>query len=122
MIPYRPGNSTEGFYFESKFCDRCERERKFREMMEDNTSTAGDVSRSACPILSATQSLGVDDPLYPAEWVRGDHNLNPRCTAFVSEDEARRKRKDEARRERKDERAKAKTERLKKSGQLSLWP
>jgi hypothetical protein len=56
----------------SYFCDRCERDRAYRE-------GAGD----SCPIAAATMAFGKDEPDYPREWIEDD--LGPRCTAFEQE-------------------------------------
>lgn len=74
-VPYRPSNGTEGEGFMERFCERCERDRRWR--LEE---------RDPCPILSDTMLYGVEDPAYPKEWVVDDDgHTNPRCTAFEEE-------------------------------------
>lgn len=70
-IPYRPSCGSEGADFMSRWCDRCERDRAFRE--DDGDS---------CPIAAATMIYERRDPAYPPEW-REDGPQGPRCTAFV---------------------------------------
>jgi hypothetical protein len=70
--PYRPSNGDEGCWFQQKFCDRCEREREYREK-----------ERSPCSILGLTMALDIDDPDYPKQWVEDENG--PRCTAFRPE-------------------------------------
>jgi len=72
--PYRPSNSDEGFAFEAHFCDRCERERHYRE---------NDTTFPACGIHTAALAFSINDTAFPKEWItdaQGD-----RCTAFVEE-------------------------------------
>ena len=68
---YRPSNGTEGDAFIAAFCERCERDRAFREGTGDG-----------CEILARTLVLDVDDPDYPTEWTY-DTDEMPTCTAFV---------------------------------------
>ena len=68
--PYRPSNGTEGAIFMSRWCDRCERDRDFRDNDGDS-----------CPIAAATMIYRRTDPEYPKEW-REDGPEGPRCTAF----------------------------------------
>ena len=69
---YRPSNGTEGDAFIAAFCERCERDRAFREGTGDG-----------CEILARTLVLDVDDPDYPTEWTY-DTDEMPTCTAFVA--------------------------------------
>jgi len=83
--PYRPSNGSEGLMFQEQWCNRCRRDRAFRE------SSAGE---DGCPILADTMFYMVDDPNYPKEWVWNPEELKrtgvltfgsddgPRCTAF----------------------------------------
>lgn len=73
--PYRPSNGSEGNWFMSRWCERCERERAYRD---DPDHSEG------CNILTWTFAVGVDDPSYPKEW-REDGPEGPRCTAFQPE-------------------------------------
>lgn len=68
--PYRPSNGSEGEWFMSIFCEKCEKDR---------------YESKPCGILGRTFALGIDDKGYPKEWIRdtGDWPGNPRCTAFV---------------------------------------
>ncbi len=76
---YRPPNGTSGVMFMDEFCDRCERDRKYRET---------DNGEDGCPIVAAAFCFDVGDPGYPVEWVRdkGDvYDKTARCTAFEPE-------------------------------------
>jgi len=68
--PYRPSNGSEGEWFQSEFCEKCERDR---------------YESKPCRILGRTMAFDIDDKQYPREWVRdaGEWPGNPRCTAFV---------------------------------------
>jgi hypothetical protein len=68
---YRPANGTEGEMFKARFCDRCERDREWRER-----------ERNPCEILTTTLCLMPEDEGYPTEW-RYDDEGDPVCTAFV---------------------------------------
>lgn len=68
--PYRPSNGSEGIYFMSRFCDRCQRDAAYRDGTGDS-----------CPIAAATMAFKITDPDYPTEWVQDDSG--PRCTAFA---------------------------------------
>lgn len=69
-VPYRPSNGTEGAGFMSRWCDRCERDRDYRDNDGDS-----------CPIAANTFVYDWNDPNYPVEW-REDGPEGPRCTAF----------------------------------------
>ena len=69
-VPYRPSNGSEGADFMANWCDRCERDRAFRE--DDGDS---------CEIAAATMIYASTHPKYPTEW-REDGPEGPRCTAF----------------------------------------
>lgn len=71
MKPYRPCNGSEGEWFESRFCDRCERDRDYRENDGDS-----------CPILGNALAFDIGEQGYPKEWIEDDNGENPRCTAF----------------------------------------
>ena len=75
--PYRPSNGSEGMEFEHRFCNRCERERLWRE---------DDFENDACGIHTWATAVSVDHPRYPTEWVQDERG--PRCTAFVEEGKA----------------------------------
>lgn len=72
--PYRPSNGTEGCIFEQQFCDRCERERGWRE---------DSMKHDACDIHTWALAVGIDHERYPAEWIEDGNG--PRCTAFELE-------------------------------------
>jgi len=74
--PYRPSNGTEGMAFTDAFCDRCERDARYRKT---------DNPEYACKILSATLIHDIGDKDYPKEWIQDDDGSNPRCTAFQAE-------------------------------------
>jgi hypothetical protein len=69
--PYRPTCGTEGADFQAAFCDRCERDRLFRETQEGGDS---------CPILLDSSAYDVTDSRYPKQWIIDEQG--PRCTAF----------------------------------------
>lgn len=73
---YRPSNGSEGSSFISHWCDRCERDRAFREGRGDS-----------CSIVANTLVYNVGDPEYPEEWT-WDKDGVPICTAFVLDKEA----------------------------------
>ena len=64
---YRPSNGSEGSWFESKFCDRCQ--NKDYE------------SQQYCVIHDGALLFGTKDPEYPVEWCYSE-NGNPICTEF----------------------------------------
>ena len=66
--PYRPSNGSEGVWFESKFCNQCER---------DDWASGG----NGCPIQAAALAFDETDPSYPKEWI--EDASGPRCTAFT---------------------------------------
>ena len=71
--PYRPSNGSEGDDFCARFCDRCEKDREWREK-----------GMRPCPILGATLNLAIGEPGYPPEWIYGADG-KPTCTAFEKE-------------------------------------
>lgn len=75
MSAYRPSNGTEGAIFMAHFCDRCERDRAYREGHGDS-----------CPIVANTMVYSADAPEYPQEWVEDENGS--RCTAFEPEQPA----------------------------------
>lgn len=75
---YRPSNGTEGEGFISHFCCQCARSEHLQP-------GAGTDTMAGCPILDLTFIHDVEDPEYPAEWVRDAEGA--RCTAFVPEGE-----------------------------------
>jgi hypothetical protein len=70
--PYRPSNGTEGMIFMDCWCDRCERDRAFREDRGDS-----------CPIAAAAMAYDIGDPGYPEEWIILTASDTPVCTAFA---------------------------------------
>lgn len=69
ILKYRPSSGTEGEWFFSRWCRRCERDRH-----EDDR----------CEIIGMTMAHDVDEPEYPVEWQYGADET-PCCTAFVPE-------------------------------------
>lgn len=68
--PYRPSNGTEGFQFQTTFCDNCHYD--------------GDPEHGkGCMILAKTMIYDIGDPEYPKEWVQNEQG-EPRCTKFKS--------------------------------------
>jgi hypothetical protein len=98
--PYRPSNSTEGMEFASRFCDRCEYDRKHREKAE-----------GGCHIIMMTMAYDLNEKEYPKEWIIGENG--PECTAFYNEKIAAADRKKKASKKRMRSAADA--------GQLNLW-
>jgi hypothetical protein len=72
--PYRPSNGTEGEIFMCGWCDRCERDRAYRNDEGDS-----------CPIVAAAFAYSIGEPGYPKEWVYAADGGGPVCTAFVEE-------------------------------------
>lgn len=68
-VPYRPSNATEGDCFISTWCLGCAK----------HWDGGGQV-------LARTFAHDINDPEYPAEWVR-DLTGTPLCTAFLGEGE-----------------------------------
>jgi hypothetical protein len=69
---YRPSNSTEGAWFEGKWCANCEYERAHRA----NENADG------CETLGAALAFGIDEEGFPAAWVSALDGSNPRCARF----------------------------------------
>lgn len=74
--PYRPCNGSEGEWFSSRFCDRCQHDAEYR-----NT----DGEKGGCPILANALCFDIDHADYPKEWVEDDDGANPRCLVFEAE-------------------------------------
>ncbi|EME69738.1 hypothetical protein H261_11909 [Paramagnetospirillum caucaseum] len=74
---YRPSNGTEGELFYGAWCADCAREAAYR---------ADPALGEPCPILSATMTFDVSNPLYPEAWQFGADG-QPTCTAFTTEAE-----------------------------------
>lgn len=74
MKKYRPSNGEEGYRFRAKFCDECEKDRRYME--------TGDPGYS-CKILTKTVWADIKSSDYPSEWVQDANGRNPRCTAYV---------------------------------------
>lgn len=73
--PYRPSNGCEGFDFMARFCDRCERDRRYRETQD---------GADGCRIVADTFVYAATDPRYPKEWIYDEAGY-PVCTAFEKE-------------------------------------
>ena len=71
---YRPCNGSEGEWFEGQFCDRCKKDAKYRETLEDG-----------CDIHTRAIAFDIEDPEYPGEWRYGDDGA-PTCSAFEKEE------------------------------------
>jgi hypothetical protein len=67
---YRPGNGSEGEWFDSKWCSRCKRDAEYRERDENG-----------CGILAKALMYDIGDPGYPTEWTFNRDN-DPICAAF----------------------------------------
>lgn len=76
LQPYRPSNSTEGFAFESRFCDQCEHDKSIREG-----------ESYGCEIHCMMLMFNERDPEYPRELVL-DGNNQPACLAYLPEQDA----------------------------------
>lgn len=70
--PYRPSNGSEGCGFECEWCEKCERDREWREH-----------ERDGCAVHRAAYVYDIGEEGYPAQWVCDDDGRNPRCAAFV---------------------------------------
>jgi hypothetical protein len=77
--PYRPSSGTEGMAFDDHWCERCTRDRPYRDD-PDNL----DPGFHGCQIIADTFAYDVDDPKYPKEWVYGADGV-PKCTAFTTD-------------------------------------
>lgn len=69
--PYRPSNGSEGEWFQSKFCDLCRFDAKYRRTQD---------GKDGCKILANVYAYNIDHPDYPKEWIEDDGG--PRCTKF----------------------------------------
>jgi hypothetical protein len=67
---YRPSNGTEGEYFMSMWCYRCQSEKDYEEEKAE-----------CCMILLNTMAFTETEPGYPQEW-QYDTDGQPICTAF----------------------------------------
>ncbi len=74
--PYRPSNGTEGESFYAQWCQRCERERAYRESGYDDPDLA-------CPIVTSAMALKITNPDYPREWIKDADG--PHCSAFTTD-------------------------------------
>ena len=72
--PYRPSNGTEGMCFTETFCDRCEKDARYRETND---------GEDGCPLLAASMLYDIGEAEYPSEWIEDERG--PRCTAFELE-------------------------------------
>ena len=73
--PYQPSNGTEGMQFMAEFCDRCEKDRKYRKTMD---------GQYGCEIMANAMCYKQTDPEYPKEWTFTEEGF-PVCTAFEEE-------------------------------------
>ena len=73
---YRPSNGSEGWAFQSRWCDRC----KGDENYSDTKPELG------CQILLRSLCCNIGEPGYPTEWIYGDDGV-PKCTAFIPQGE-----------------------------------
>jgi len=72
MFNYQPKTMIETDAFVYENCNRCERDRTFRE-----------TGKHGCDILADTFVYDVHDDKYPKEWTFNNY-FKPVCTAFVS--------------------------------------
>lgn len=72
---YRPSNGTEGEYFMSVWCARCERDRARREDFDP---------LGGCSIICDTMAYDIGHPDYPTAWVIAEGR--PICLAFEAVD------------------------------------
>jgi len=71
---YKPANATEGFQFESVFCNQCTHENN------DGSSN----NNMHCDIHMYAIIFDIDDPSYPCEWAYDSHG-KPVCTSFTQD-------------------------------------
>lgn len=84
--PYRPSNGTEGDIFRASWCDRCERDRLYRET--GGNAPLNEDGSNGCSIIARTMGYDLDDPKYPKEWRRREAATEypgGECTAFEPE-------------------------------------
>lgn len=74
--PFRPANGSMGMIFQAHFCDRCEKDRAYRE---DDLGEA-----EGCQIIVDSMFYKATDPEYPKEWIYGEDGYAT-CTAFEPE-------------------------------------
>ncbi len=70
---WQPSNSTDGFAFQSKFCDQCWHDRH-----AEKDPTKG------CKVFLASMAYRITDPKYPKEWVTDHTTFTGQCTKFES--------------------------------------
>ncbi len=80
---YRPSNGTEGDFFFSAWCCKCQRDKSMREGCDVNECD----DNERCDIIGNTMCFDVEDDEYPKEWQIGKDG-QPCCTAFVPAGEA----------------------------------
>jgi len=73
-MKFKPSSGTELCQFTTKFCDRCERDREYRES-ENN--------QGGCEIFARGYFQEKEDDSFPSEWIYQDDR--PVCTAFLLE-------------------------------------
>lgn len=70
---YQSSNGTEGMCFQEGWCERCQRDRAFRD---DPDNADG------CKILADSMAYEIGDAAYPDEMIETEGG-EPKCTAFV---------------------------------------
>ena len=76
--PYRPSSGTEGMAFDDAWCERCTRDRPYRDD-PDNL----DPGFHGCQIIADSFAYKITDPKYPKEWIYDRDG--PCCTAFTTD-------------------------------------
>ena len=77
---YRPSNSTEGDWFDHKWCEHCERDKLYRDADDPNPD-------DGCQIIARSFAYSIGDQQYPREWRYVDGE--PTCTAFMRKGDKR---------------------------------
>lgn len=75
---YQPSNGTEGEYFFSSWCRRCQRDKAMREGADYDECDDSEI----CHIPAKTMRFKIEDKEYPKEWRYGNDG-QPCCVAFV---------------------------------------
>jgi hypothetical protein len=73
---WRASNSTDGFAFSSKYCDKCWHDRRAEKDPE-----------KGCKVLLASMMWRITDQEYPKEWVTDHTSYTGWCTKFQSMEE-----------------------------------
>lgn len=72
---YKPDTEAKAFGFLATWCDKCARDKDFRQSGKDG-----------CEILIKVMATPVDNQDYPVQW-HYDVDGNPECSAFIGKED-----------------------------------